>query len=169
MYKKYMIFSLGILVIIIIILLSIFFIKMAAKKTSAPAGKVHNWSPLKLYFLLTTLAGIIWTLVSLGILLYSVGKQILITNDEYIIADKYYEMDMCNQNVAKPTMANPNALVTPTEAEKATCKAEKRDQLIKGRSVLFKEDMLSGGIWSILFLALLLIHYPKFMAVRKEK
>lgn len=141
---------------------------MAVKKPSTIV-KTHVRNPLKIYFLLITLVGLIGTLVSFGMLTYTIGKQIIITNDEYIVGDRYYEMDYCENNLkARPTTSNPNNMVAPTEAEKATCKAEKKIQLIQSRKVTFKTDVLSGAIWGILFLALLLTHYPKFMRLTKK-
>lgn len=137
--------------------------------TKTPATKSHVRNPLKIYFLLVTLVGLIGTLVSFGMLTYTIGKQIIITNDEYIVGDRYYEMDYCNNNmVAKPTETNANNMVAPTEAEKATCKAEKKIQLIQSRKVTFKTEVLSGAIWGALFLILLLTHYPKFMRLTKK-
>lgn len=133
------------------------------------SAKNHVRNPIKIYFLLITLVGVIGTLVSFGILTYTVGKQILITNDEYVIGDRYYEIDACNNNMlAKPTTNNPNNMVAPTEAEKEKCKTEKTIQLIQSRKVMFKTDVLNWAIWGILFLALLLTHYPRFMRLNKK-
>lgn len=141
---------------------------MAVKKPSTIV-KTHVRNPLKMYFLLVTLVGLIGTLVSFGMLTYTIGKQIIITNDEYIVGDRYYEMDYCNNNMtAKPTEVNPNNMVAPTEVEKETCKAEKKVQLIQSRKVAFKTDVLGWAIWGLLFLALLLTHYPKFMRLTKK-
>lgn len=133
---------------------------MAAK---APATKSHGRSVLKVYFLLTTLVGVIGTLVSLGWLLYAIGKKAIITNDEYIVGERYYELDMCNNATSKPTPANQNNMIAPTEAEITKCKDDKRTQLIAARNALYKEDLLSGGIRTLLFFILLIVHYPRFM------
>jgi len=131
--------------------------------------KSHVRNPLKIYFLLITLVGIIGTLVSFGMLIFTIGKQIIITNDEYIVGDRYYEIDACNNNmIAKPTTNNPNNMVSPTEAEKETCKTEKKVQLIQARKALFKTDVLGGAIWGISFLILLMTHYPRFMRFNKK-
>lgn len=137
---------------------------------TAPSTKSHVRNPLKIYFLLMTLVGVIGTLVSFGMLSYTIGKQILISNDEYIVGDRYYEIDACTTNmVAKPTVGNANDFVSPTKAEIEKCKAEKKITLTQARKVMFKTDVLSGSIWGILFLALLLIHYPRFMRFSKKE
>jgi hypothetical protein len=58
--------------------------------------------------------------------------------------------------------------VAPTDAEIAKCKADKTAQLIEARNVLFKEDMLSGAIRTLLFFSLLMVHYPRFMRLNKK-
>ncbi|MEI6118889.1 MAG: hypothetical protein WCP92_06845 [bacterium] len=136
--------------------------------TKAPATKSHGRSILKIYFLLMTLVGVIGTLVSLGFLLYAAGKKVIITNDEYIVAERYYELDMCSQGISKPTPANQNYMAYPTDKEIAKCKEDKKITLIQARNATFKTDMLSGIIWTILFFVLLMTHYPKFMNMNKK-
>ena len=155
---------------------------MATTPTSN-ANKNHSRNPLKIYFLLTTIAAVIWTLISLGFFIYTIGKKVIITNNEYVVWERYYELDTCTQNILKPTQQTaPNTVqaipvattdvtstyVAPTETEIAKCKAEKTTQLIQARSVLFKEDVLNGGIRTILFLILLMTHYPRFMKLTKK-
>jgi hypothetical protein len=113
-------------------------------------------------------------------LIYAIGKKFIITNNEYIVGERYYDLDTCTQNILKPTqvtttstvpVAEPTPVsnyVAPTDAEIAKCKAEKTTQLIQARNVLFKEDVLNGGIWTILFFILLMVHYPKFMRLNKK-
>lgn len=51
---------------------------------------------------------------------------------------------MCSNTSSKPTPANQLAMYTPTDAEIAKCKADKKVTLIETRNALFKQDMLSG-------------------------
>lgn len=105
--------------------------------------KTHLRNPLKIYFLLMSLVGVIGTLVAFGTLFYTVGKQVIITNDEYIVGDRYYEIDACNTTmIAKPTKVNPDNYAPPTEIEKEKCKADKKVRLIQSRKVMFKTDVL---------------------------
>lgn len=135
---------------------------MAIKKETAPT-KSHARSVLKIYFLLMTLVAIIGTLISLGFFLYNIGKKAIITNDEYILGERYYELDNCSNTVIADKQTT-----TPSDKDIEKCKEEKKVMLIQARNALFKEDMLSGGIWTILFLALLFVHYPKFMKLNKK-
>ncbi len=136
--------------------------------TSTPATKSHGRSILRIYFLLMTLVAVIGTLVSLGFLLYAVGKKVIITNDEYIVGERYYELDMCTQGVSKPTVANQNNMAYPTDTEIAKCKEDKKTTLIQARNATFKTDVLGESIWTILFFILLMVHYPRFMKLNKK-
>lgn len=171
---------------------------MPTKETKTTATtKTRTRSPLKLYFLLITLTGVIGSLITVGMLVFSIAKKAIITDQEYIISERYYELDACNNPVLKQTMiqtttttnvppmmgqtnttttvAQPQATATPTEtyvqptdADKEKCKADKTAQLILSRSATFKSDVLGSAIRAILFVALLSIHYGRFMRTRKE-
>lgn len=110
-----------------------------------------------------TLVGVIGTLVSLGFFLYSIGKKVIITNDEYIVGERYYELDQCSN-----TIITEKETVKPSEKDITKCKEEKKTMLIQSRNALFKTDMLSGGIWTILFFVLLMVHYPRFIRQNKK-
>lgn len=140
---------------------------MAIKKATAP--KSHGRSVLKIYFLLMTLVGVIGSLITMGILLFAIGKKVVITNDEYIIWERYYEIDSCATNpIAKPTASNPNNYVQPTQAQIDQCKADKKIELIAGRKANFKTDVLGAAIRAMLFLIVLGVHYPKFMRANRK-
>jgi hypothetical protein len=137
--------------------------------TETTPSKSHARSVLKIYFLLMTLVGVIGSLITMGILLYTVGKKVLITNDEYIMAERSYEMDACATNpIAKPTPTNANNYVQPTQTQIDKCKTDKKVELIKARKAVFKTDVLGAGIRAVLFLILMGIHYPKFMKANKK-
>lgn len=136
--------------------------------TSTSETKSHGRSILRIYFLLMTLVAVIGTLVSLGFLLYAVGKKVIITNDEYIVGERYYELDMCTQGISKPTVANQNNMAYPTDTEIAKCKEDKKTTLIQARNATFKTDVLGESIWTILFFILLMVHYPRFMKLNKK-
>ncbi|MFA7298093.1 MAG: hypothetical protein WC010_00385 [Candidatus Absconditabacterales bacterium] len=133
-----------------------------------PTTKSHGRSVLRIYFLIMTLVAVIGTLVSFGFLLYAVGKKIIITNNEYIVGERYYELDMCSNGISKPTQANQNFMVYPTDKEIAKCKDEKKTTLIEARNATFKTDVLGQSIWTLLFFVLLMIHYPRFMTMNKK-
>lgn len=103
--------------------------------------KTHLRNPIKVYLLIMTLVGVIGTLISLGIVTFSTGKQIFITDEEYILGDRYYELESCKYNDYDN---KEETKATPKEIEQ--CESEKTDMLIKSRKVNFKEDLLGGAI-----------------------
>ena len=137
--------------------------------TETTATKSHGRSVFRIYFLLMTLVGVIGSLITMGILLYTIGEKVLITNDEYIMANRSYDIDACATNpIAKPTPTNQNNYVQPNQTQIDKCKADKKVELIASRKALFKTDVLGDAIRAILFLILLGIHYPKFMQSNKK-
>lgn len=87
----------------------------------------------------------------------------MITNEEYIVGERYYELDTCKYNDYD---GKESTKATPAEIKK--CEEEKRTMLIQSRKATFKTDVIGGAIRGILFLALLLVHYPRFMRFTKK-
>jgi len=110
-----------------------------------------------------TLVGVIGTLITFGILIFSIGKQVIITDDEYIFGDRYYELENCKYNDYDGKEST-----KATEKEIKTCEEEKKAILTQSRKVMFKQDVLGWAIWGILFLVLMLTHYPRFMRFTKK-
>ncbi|MDD3049385.1 MAG: hypothetical protein PHQ89_05395, partial [Bacilli bacterium] len=54
-----------------------------------------------------SLVGVIGTLVTFGILTFSIGKQVIITDDEYIAGDRYYEIENCQYDTIKDQASKP--------------------------------------------------------------
>ena len=133
---------------------------MVTKKTSWT--KTHARNPLKVYFLIMSLVGVIWTLITFGILAFSIGKQVIITDDEYIASDRYYEIENCQYDTIKDQTSK------PTQEEIVACEERKKITLIQSRKANFKQDVLGWAIWGILFLIVILIHYPRFMRFTKK-
>lgn len=130
--------------------------------TTTPT-KSHLRSSLKIYFLLMTLVGVIWTLIAFGIFIFAIGKQVIITDEEYIVGERYYELENCKYN----NYDNKES-TKATAAEIKTCEEEKRAMLIQSRKATFKTDAIGWSIRWILFLMLLLVHYPRFMKMNKK-
>ncbi len=135
---------------------------MVAKKP-AHETKTHTRSPLKIYFLIMTLVGVIGSVISFGILCFSIGKQIIITNDEYIAGERYYEIENCKYNDYDGKEST-----KATTAEIKQCEEEKKVMLVQSRKVTYKQDVLGGAIRGILFFGIFIIHYPRFMRFTKK-
>lgn len=126
-------------------------------------NKQSTRSPIRIYFLIMTMVWVIGSLITIWILSHTTVQKLVISDKDYVIWERFYELDMCNQDVYKPTAINQNNYTKPTDAEKTKCKEEKMTQLIESRQASFKNDLLNSGIWAFLFIILLLTHYRKFL------
>ncbi len=153
--------------------------KKTSVSRSIPKETHKTWTTIKLYFLLISITWVIGSLITLGILLFSVAQKVIISDQDYIIAERYYELDQCEQDVAKPIKdyrvpsgyyeAEPRMnYEKPTEEEIEKCKAEKTEQLILSRNAGFNTEVLWASIRAILFLILLFTHYPRFMVENRR-
>ena len=124
-----------------------------------------TWTIYKVYLLIASLVGLIGGLVSLWVGLTSLGQRLIITNEEYVNGQRYYELQECKDRYyyGKTTEKEENR--KPTEEQIAKCEADKKENILLGRNVDVKQTVLGGGIRAILFGVLFFTHYPRF---RKE-
>jgi len=126
--------------------------------------KSHARTPSKIYFLIITLVGLIGSVVAIGALVSNIGKQLIISDQEYILGDRYYEIESCKYNQYDSS----EKATKPTSEVIAQCEEDKKEMLIQSRKVRFKENMINGTIRAIIFLTLLFIHYPRFIKKNKK-
>lgn len=124
-----------------------------------------NWSIYRVYLLIASLVGLIWSLVSLGVALTSLWHRLIITDKEYLMWDRYYELQQCKEPYyyGKTTPNDQNR--RPSEEQIKQCEEEKKEQVLLWRNVRTKETVLGWWIRAILFIVLFFTHYPRF---RKE-
>ncbi len=124
-----------------------------------------TWTIYKVYLLIASLVGLIGGLVSLWVGLTSLGQRLIITNEEYVNGQRYYELQECKDRYyyGKTTEKEENR--KPTEEQVKTCEEDKTKKMILWRNVDVKETVLWGAIRAILFTVLFFTHYPRF---RKE-
>ena len=121
-----------------------------------------SWSIHRVYLLVASLVGLIWGLISLGIALSSIAEKFVITNEEYVKGQNYYELQQCKEWYYYGKTDPKDAGRRPSDEQKKTCETEKTAQLLLQRQVNFKQSMLGGGIRAILFIVLFASHYPRF-------
>ncbi|MDD3262657.1 MAG: hypothetical protein PHR61_02320 [Candidatus Absconditabacteria bacterium] len=124
-----------------------------------------TWSIYKVYLLIASLVGLIGSLISLGIALTALGQRLVITNNEYVNGQRYYEMQQCKEAHYYGKTAPKDENRRPSEEQIKECEIEREEQILLGRNIHTKESILGGGIRAILFMILFFTHYPKF---RKE-
>ena len=120
-----------------------------------------SWTIFRVYLLIASLVGLIGGLISLGIALTAVGQRIIVTQDEYVNGQRYYDLEACKNAIYDAPVKEPNWR-TPSATEIKTCKEEKTKQILLSRSVDFKQSVLGWGIRAVLFAVLFFTHYPRF-------
>lgn len=121
-----------------------------------------SWTIHRVYLLVASLVGLIGGLISIGIALNSVAERLIITDQEYVQGQRYYELQQCKEPYYYGKTTEKDANQKPSEEEVKTCEQEKTDQLLLGRAVDFKQSVLGGGIRAVLFIVLFFTHYPRF-------
>jgi hypothetical protein len=124
-----------------------------------------------LYLALASFVGLIGSIVGYGTFGYEFVKSKIISDEEYVVGSRSYEIKSCEDSIYPPAV-DTKEKVEPrarTEAEITKCKIETRERLIKERQYQLKDSAISGGIWGTLFLIIFLIHFPVLLrANRKE-
>lgn len=141
-----------VLIVICICILSFFFFVM------------KNRSALKTYFAIVSILSIGWIVVSAGVLLYSLGSKLIITDEEYIIGwNRSYEITQCDQ----PEYKLDKQVERSAEA-KAACKQEATTRVLAARRYDEKTDIIIGTIWLVMTLIVYGFHYPKLKRMNEE-
>ncbi len=121
-----------------------------------------SWTVYKVYLLIASLVGLIWTLISLGIALTSLGQKLIITDMEYLMGERSYELQQCKEPYyyGKTTVNDENR--RPSEEQIKTCEQEKKEQVVLWRNAITKGSVFGWIIWAILLWILFITHYPRF-------
>ncbi len=89
-----------------------------------------TWTIYKVYLLIASLVGLIGGLISLGVALTSLGQRLIITNEEYVNGQRYYELQECKDRYyyGKTTEKEENR--KPTEEQVKTCETDKTKKMV---------------------------------------
>ncbi len=137
--------------------------KPTTKKVVAKSVFSDHWL-FTIYLALVSLIAVVVMCINLGILITSVGKYVLITDEEYILSDRAYEIRQCSEPRWNGTVS-----VEKAPDEIIVCEEKAKKTAINGRSIDLKETFIESFAWFAVFGLLFWFHYPKFMATRKEK
>ena len=115
------------------------------------------------YLALVSLIAVIVMSIHLGIVITSVWKYILITDQEYILSDRAWEVRQCSEPRWEESKQ-----VEKTEEEIASCEEKATESVLARRSLELKETFIQSFAWLAVFGLLFWFHYPKFLRVREE-
>ncbi|MDD5770137.1 MAG: hypothetical protein PHE25_04150 [Candidatus Gracilibacteria bacterium] len=127
-----------------------------------------------IYLAIVSFVSIIAVAITLGVVLTSVGKYYIISDEEYLQYRESYKLDNC-KNPTYPAstkvgtttvISNP---VSPTEEEITKCEQKVRSEIHLSRAYDLKEMFITSFAWFIVFLILFCFHYPKFLKIKKEE
>jgi len=136
-----------------------------------------KWNKLyNLYLWIVSFVSIVAIWINLWIVLTSVWKYFLVSDEEYLQFSQSYRLDAC-KNPTYPAWTTqfdsswktiPTVTKTPTDAEITTCEAKVREEVKFSRSYDLKDTFITSSAWFLVFLLFFLFHYPKFLKLRKE-
>lgn len=136
--------------------------KTAVKYGAKPVFSTH-WL-YTLYLAWVSAIAVIVLSINLGILITSVGKYVLITDQEYILSWNAWQVQQCSE----PRWEN-NTSIDRTPEEISTCEEKATTSALAQRSINLKETFIESFAWFTVFGLLFWFHYPKFLATREKK
>lgn len=137
--------------------------KSAPKKSEDTSLLGSHWL-FTVYLALVSLVAVIVMSVNLGILITSIGKYVIITDQEYILSDRAWEVRQCSE----PDWIKEEK-VEKTGDEITACEEKAKVTALAQRSISLKETFIESLAWFAVFGLLFWFHYPKFLATREKK
>lgn len=97
------------------------------------------------------------------------AQKRLITDEEYIASQMYYEIQSCEQPTYAPKPDGTQGEVKKTPEEITTCKEATMKRLKDQRAYNFKSSLITGGVWGTLFFLIFVTHLPWLRKQYKEQ
>ena len=125
---------------------------------------MKNWSPVRIYFTILSIVGIVGSIIAGGASVYTLIDKALITDEEYLVGgNRSYEYTQCDLPTYKAEVQ-----VDRTAEEIATCKTEARERVLVARSYEFKSDLIMGIVRFAIFATVYGFHYSRLKSFRNE-
>ncbi len=125
----------------------------------------------RLYLALASLIGLVGSIVGFGTIGYTSIERMLISDEEYLIGNRGYELRTCEDPTSVPDTKIPSQMIqkvrTPEEIKK--CKDEAKIRVLNERAYQDKTSMIEGGVWGTLFLIVFLGHFPFFLRAHRRE
>lgn len=140
---------------------------LLSKKSVPKKGEKALFSPhwlFTVYLALVSFVAVVVMSVNLGILITSAGKYVLISEQEYVLSDRAWEVRQCSE----PEWIKEEK-VEKTVEEITTCEEKATITALAQRSISLKETFIESLAWFAVFGLLFWFHYPKFLATREKK
>ncbi len=158
-----MMFSWVVLILLIFIFLTIFIMKI-------------EWNRLyHIYLAVVSFVSIVAVAITLWVVLTSVWKYFIISDEEYLQYRESYKLENCKNPIYWEKWVTSPVTVdgtetparTPSEEEIAKCEEKVRKEVSFSRAYDLKDMFITSSAWFIVFLVLFIFHYPKFLKTRE--
>lgn len=160
-----MMFSWVILILLIFIFLTIFIMKI-------------EWNRLyHIYLAVVSFVSIVAVAITLWVVLTSVWKYFIISDEEYLQYRESYKLENCKNPIYWEKWVTSPVTVdgtetparTPSEEEIAKCEEKVRKEVSFSRAYDLKDMFITSSAWFIVFLVLFIFHYPKFLKSKNDE
>lgn len=158
-----MMFSWVIFILLIFIFLTIFIMKI-------------EWNRLyHIYLAVVSFVSIVAVAITLWVVLTSVWKYFIISDEEYLQYRESYKLENCKNPIYWEKWVTSPVIVdgtetparTPSEEEIAKCEEKVRKEVSFSRAYDLKDMFITSSAWFVVFLVLFIFHYPKFLKTRE--
>jgi hypothetical protein len=127
-----------------------------------------------LYLGIVSFVSIIAIGINLWIVLTSIWKYYIVTDEEYLQFNQQYRLQEC-KNPSYTTTYDKNGAIlpqtnpkTPSDEEITKCEAKVRDEVKFSRAYDLKDMFITSSAWFTVFVLFFLFHYPKFVRQKEE-
>jgi hypothetical protein len=121
---------------------------------------------LKIYVTIATIVGLVGALIAIGNLLSSQMELWMISDDEYIASNYYYEIDQCSGDKYAP---GADVATPKSDEEIQACKIAARERILSQRSFYGKQSIINGIVRGLLFALLFAIHFPRLRRLQAQE
>lgn len=156
------------IILIVFIIIIIYFLTHAYMEVKS--SKLYSF-----YLGIVSFVSIIAIGINLWIVLTSIWKYYIVTDEEYLQFNQSYRLTECkNPTYTSKYDNNGNALPrttvtqTPSDEEIAKCEAKVRSEVKFSRAYDLKDMFITSGAWFVVFVLFFLFHYPKFVRQKEE-
>ncbi len=137
------------------------------------ASKLYSF-----YLAVVSFVSIVAVAITLWVVLTSVWKYYIISDEEYLQYRESYKLENCKNPiywekwVASSTVAVDGTQTparTPSDEEIAKCEEKVRKEVAFSRAYDLKDMFITSSAWFVVFLILFIFHYPKFLKSKNDE
>lgn len=123
------------------------------------------------YLAVVSFISIIAVAITIWIVITSIWKYFLISDEEYLQYRESYKLTDCRNSIYNPIYDEKGIIIKNEETKKTPesikeCEDKVRKEVSASRWYDLKDTFISSFSWFVVFLILFLFHYPKFLKTR---